>query len=36
MLVKLTTGWQVAYRGIELALNNEVEEAQKLLKGDST
>ena len=30
------TGWQVAYRGIQLALNNEVEEAQKLLKGDST
>ena len=30
------TGWQVAYRGIQLALNNEVEEALKLLKGDST
>ena len=30
------TGWQVAYRGIELALNNQVDEAQKLLKADSS
>ena len=30
------TGWQVAYRGIQLALNNEIEEAQKVLKGDSS
>ena len=29
------TGWKVAYRGIQLALNNQIEEAQKVLKGDS-
>ena len=29
-------GWQVAYRGIQLALNNDVEEGQKLLRGDQS
>ena len=28
------TGWQLARRGIHMALNNEVEEAQELLKAE--
>ena len=28
------TGWQLARRGIHMALNNEVEEAQEMLKAE--
>jgi hypothetical protein len=32
----LTSGWQLAARGVQLALNNRVEEAHNLLKVDSS
>ena len=32
----LTAGWQLAARGVALALNNRVEEAQNLLRVDSS
>lgn len=30
------TGWQLAARGVQMAINNQVEEAQELLRVDSS